>query len=288
MTYQKRIASLLGLALMLSLLTFSPDPSFAACKNFGAISGKHKLGSQVNGSSVTICAKAVIVIPARTAVIKKPVKLAQKPVPKTTEAKKAVFRRQQIVPLRQPVSKPIAKAKSSVKPKKVIKLKSKTTKIAASKTVSKASVKFAPAGVTAMVYPSAQLGVGQSAKFVSSALVHYKSGTLLGKATEVRFTPASTDWNFGSGVSGSGNSLTYSYDRQGNFKVQLKVKYSVSYRIRGAKKWIAEPDRIIVSDELFIKVLGAEVDEELATESKPRVLLVGESCLERPVSFGCN
>lgn len=288
MTYQNRIASFLGLALMLSLLTFSPDPGFAACKNFGVISGKHKLGSQVNGSSVTICAKAVSVIPARTAVIKKPIKLTQKPVPKTSTAKKALFRRQQIVPLRQQVSKPIAKAKSSVKPKKVLKLKSKTKRIAASKTISKASVKFTPAGVTATVYPSTQLGVGQIAKFVSSALVHYKSGTLLGKATEVRFTPAATYWTFGAGIAGSGNSLNFSYDRQGNFKVQLRVKYSVSYRLKGSKQWIAEPDGISVSDELFIRVLGTDVEEGLAPESPSRALLVGESCLERPSAFGCN
>lgn len=286
MTYPNRASSFLGLALMFSLLTVMPDPSFAACKNSGGTSGNHKLGSQVNGSSVTICASAVTVNPARTAVVVKPIKQAPKPIAKPVVAKKAIFRKQPIAAPRQPVIKTVSKPVAKTKP--VNKNKSKTKTVSGSKNVTSASAKFTPTGVTGTVYPSNQLGVGQVASFVSSAVVHYRSGTLLAQPTEVRFTPVAVDWDFGAGVSGAGNSLSFAYDRQGTFAVQVKVRYAVAYRFKGSSQWIAEPDQIEVSDDLFVEVSELVSDEQPAAEAQRRVLLVGESCLQRPGSFGCN
>lgn len=286
MTYPNRALSSLGLALMFSLLTFTPESSFAACKNSGGMTGNHKLGSQVNGSSVTICASAITVTPARKAVVVKPVKAAPKPIAKPVVVKKAVFRRQPIMAQRQPAIKAVSKFVA--KPKPVNKIKSKTKTASGSKNVTSASAKFTPSGVTGMVYPSNQLGVGQVASFVSSAVVHYRSGTLLAQPTEVRFTPVAIDWDFGAGVLGTGHSLNFAYDRQGTFAVQVKVKYAVSYRFKGSSQWIAEPDQIEVSDDLFVEVSALAVEQEPAPEAQRRVLLVGESCLERPGTFGCN
>ena len=286
MTYPNRASSFLGLALMFSLLTVMPDPSFAACKNAGGTSGNHKLGSQVNGSSVTICASAVTVNPARTAVVVKPIKQAPKPIAKPVVAKKAIFRKQPIAAPRQPVIKTVSKPVAKTKP--LTKINSKTKTLSGSKNVTSASAKFTPTGVTGMVYPSNQLGVGQVASFVSSAVVHYRSGILLAQPTEVRFTPVAIDWDFGAGVSGTGNSLSFVYDRQGTFAVQVKVRYAVAYRFKGSSQWIAEPDQIEVSDDLFVEVSELVSDEQPEAEAQRRVLLVGESCLERPGSFGCN
>lgn len=286
MTYPNRASSFLGLALMFSLLTVMPDPSFAACKNAGGTSGNHKLGSQVNGSSVTICASAVTVNPARTAVVVKPIKQAPKPIAKPVVAKKAIFRKQPIAAPRQPVIKNVSKPVAKTKP--LTKINSKTKTLSGSKNVTSASAKFTPTGVTGMVYPSNQLGVGQVASFVSSAVVHYRSGILLAQPTEVRFTPVAIDWDFGAGVSGAGNSLSFAYDSQGTFAVQVKVRYAVAYRFKGSSQWIAEPDQIEVSDDLFVEVSELVSDEQPAAEAQRRVLLVGESCLERPGSFGCN
>ena len=286
MTYPNRASSFLGLALMFSLLTVMPDPSFAACKNAGGTSGNHKLGSQVNGSSVTICASAVTVNPARTAVVVKPIKQAPKPIAKPVVAKKAIFRKQPIAAPRQPVIKNVSKPVAKTKP--LTKINSKTKTLSGSKNVTSASAKFTPTGVTGMVYPSNQLGVGQVASFVSSAVVHYRSGILLAQPTEVRFTPVAIDWDFGAGVLGTGNSLSFAYDRQGTFAVQVKVRYAVAYRFKGSSQWIAEPDQIEVSDDLFVEVSELVSDEQPEAEAQRRVLLVGESCLERPGSFGCN
>jgi hypothetical protein len=283
MTYPNRVSNYLGLALMFSLLTFVPEPSFAACKNSGGTVGNHKLGSQVNGSSVTICAKAVSVTPARTAVVVKPIAKPQVP-------KKAIFRKQAPVSLSQKVSKPVFKpaSKPVAKSKPASKTKSKSKSTGGAKNVTSASANFTPAGVTGMVYPSNQLGVGQIASFVSSAVVHYRSGYLLAQPTEVRFTPVSIDWHFGEGVSGSGNALNYAFDREGTFAVKVIVSYSVSYRLKGSQAWIAEPDQIQVSDDLFVEVSELGNPDPFVEETKRRVLLVGDSCLERPGTFGCN
>lgn len=292
MSFPNRVASYLGLALMLSLLTFVPTPGFAACKNSGGTSGSHKFGSQVNGGSVTICATAVAVTPARTAVVKLPAKVAPKPAAKPAAKKPAVFRKQPLIVLQQdapkPASKPVSKPASKPKPTAKPKNKSKLITKPASKNVTSASANFTPTSVAASVYPSNQLGVGQLATFVTSAVVHYRSGTLLAIPTEVRFTPVEIEWDLGDGFTGTGQSLNFAYEQMGTFAVLLRVRYEVSYRYKGTQGWIAEPDSIQVSDNLFVEVSELANIEVPQEQGRRKALLVGQSCLERPGTFGCN
>ncbi len=292
MTNRVRLYSIVGLAIMLSLLAVAPAPSFAGCKNSGGSSGHSKFGSQVDGGSVTICASAVAVTPARSAVVKTPLRSITKTISKPTPVVK-------VVPAFHRISTPISPAKKTAKPitkpaVKIVPKKKFATKViskpsSANKTSAVAS--FTPAGVNGNVYPSSELVVGQHASFTSSAVQHYRAGKLLGVPTEVRFTPTSVLWDFGDGNSGSGSYVPHSFSSTGTHQVQVRVVYAVSYRLRGSLAWIAEPDSITVADDLVVDVsAGASYPDDAPVNSgaNTKVLLVGQDCLARPGSFGCN
>lgn len=301
---QLRINSFVGFGLMISLLVFAPEPSFAACRNSGGSSGSNSVGSQVNGSSVTICASALAVVPARTSMVKSKVVVKAKPAPAPAAAKSpAVFRRTQ-APLKPKVVSIVSKPKPTVvqapvvKPKVPITTKIVNNVITAPGSTSKSSgtVDFSPAAVSATVYPSDQLAVGQAASFSSSALQHFKSGTLLNLPTEVRFTPISVDWDFqGEGETQAGAArgpyVNHVFSSAGLFQVQVMATYAVSYRLRGSIDWIAEPETISMVDDLLIYVSGdgaEQPDVPAVTAPERRVRLVSGDCLKRPGSFGCN
>ena len=267
---------------MLSLLAVTPAPSFASCKNSGGSQGSSKFGSQVNGGSVTICASAVAVTPARKTVVKTPIKVVAKAAPK-------------------PAGKPITKSipafhkvvKPTVAPKPVIKKKVTTKVISKPGTANKtsAAADFTPAGVNGSVFPSNQLTVGQQASFTSTAVQHYRTGKLLDLPTDVRFTPVSISWNFGDGSAATGAYTPHSFSEAGAHQVQVLVVYSVSYRVKGSLAWISEPDTITVVDNLMVEVLagGSFADQsEVQPFDNQKVLLVGQDCLRNPGSFGCN
>lgn len=295
---------------MLSMVSFVPTPSWADCKNSGGSASGHKVGSQVSGGSVTICASAVSVSPARTAVLKTP---AKKSVSASQKTVTKVVARAPAKPAFSTVLKPNPKATVLKPPAALKKPTAKTTKVVAkvvtkvlspknkpkviinpaSANTTNGSASFVPAGVTGSVYPSNQLGVGQPATFVTAAFVHYRSGTLLALPTEVRFTPVSVAWDFGDGSAGSGSTLEYSFESTGTHAVSVRVTYQVAYRVKGSQSWIAEPDTIAVVDDLTVEVSdntdqtqpGGSIDP---VQIPRKVLLVGSNCLARPGSFGCN
>lgn len=285
--------SLVGLSLMICLLTFAPEPSFAVCKNSGGSSGGNAVGSQVNGSSVTICASAVAVIPARASVVKS--KVISKP-----KVLLVSFQKPQNYFFAQ-VQAPISKSpKAETKRKQIVAVQKKIVKkvvsAPGSTNKSSASADFSPMRVVATVYPSDQLTVGQPASFSALALQHFKFGTLLNLPTEVRFTPISVEWYFQGDEqndmdTGSGGYLNHVFSSAGSFRVQAVATYAVDYRLRASLNWIAEPETISMLDELIIQVSGDGAEQPaIPSNNAPerRVRLVGSDCLKKPGSFGCN
>lgn len=289
MTNRVTFNSLIGLAIIFSLLAVAPSPSFAGCRNSGGSSGSSKFGSQVNGGSVTICASAVAVTPARKTVVKSPVKVVakspSKPVSKPVVKSAA-----------KPISKSTAQFRKTAKaialPKPVIKKKVTTRVVSKPATANKtsAAADFTPSGVNGNVYPSNELTVGQQGSFTSTAVQHYRTGNLLNLPTDVRFTPISVSWNFGDGASAIGSYVPHAFSEAGVHQVQVLVVYAVSYRVKGSALWIAEPESITVADDLVVEVSAGETTSQPAVEPTAgnRVLLVGQNCLRNPGSFGCN
>jgi hypothetical protein len=186
--------------------------------------------------------------------------------------------------------KPAVPAKSS-KPKVIVSKKTKVVSKPSTKNATNAAAEFTPAALFANVYPSNQLSVGQQASFESIAVQHFRTGTLLNLPTEVRFTPFSVAWNFGAGQYKTGAHVGHAFDSAGTHPVQVRVVYSVSYRVKGSSTWISEPDTITLADDLSIEVSAGSISENRPIEKPPasrKVLLVGQDCLENPGTFGCN
>jgi hypothetical protein len=276
------------MALMLCLVAAVPQPTWAFCKNSGGSAGSHRVGSQVSSGSVTICASAVSVTPARTATLPAKPKVIAKPktiTPKVTKIIPPVHRKLAAQPIKlapKPAKKLLSKQPAKPKPKPVVKT------IPGSTSASASSAMFTPAGVTATVFPSSELSLGQVASFSSNPMVHFRAGSVLNLPTEVRFTPVSTTWIFDGEVIGVGNSANYSFAEIGSHQVSVEVIYSVAYRVRGSALWIGEPDSITVLDDLSLQV-STESDTWDYPEPPPgRALLVGSNCLAQPGSFGCR
>jgi hypothetical protein len=273
---------------MLCLVAAVPQPTWASCKNSGGSAGSHRVGSQVSSGSVTICASAVSVTPARTATVPAKPKVIVKPktiTPKATKIIPPVHRKLEAQPIKlapKPAKKLLSKQPAKPKPKPVVKT------IPGSTSASASSAMFTPAGVTAKVFPSSELSLGQVASFASNPMVHFRAGSVLNLPTEVRFTPVSTTWILDGEVIGVGNSANYSFAEIGSHQVSVEVVYSVSYRVRGSALWIGEPDSITVLDDLSLQV-STESDTWDYPEPPPgRALLVGSNCLAQPGSFGCR
>ena len=287
-----RIHSLLAMALMLCLVAAVPQPSWASCKNSGGSAGSHKVGSQVSSGSVTICASAVSVTPARTATVPAKSKVISKPKITTPIVSKLIppVHRKPVIQQTKPVAKPAAKPAKKITSKPIVKATPKPVikTIPGSTSASASSAMFTPAGVTASVFPSSELSIGQAASFSSNPFIHFRAGAVLNLPTEVRFTPVSTTWILDGEVIGVGNSADYAFAEIGAHQVRVEVVYAVAYRVRGSALWISEPDSITVLDDLALNV-STESDSWDSPEPIPgRALLVGTDCFAKPGSFGCR
>jgi hypothetical protein len=109
---------------------------------------------------------------------------------------------------------------------------------------------FRPVQPSLVSEPGGFAIVGLPANFVSGATTHVVGGVLLGRAAEVRFTPVSSEWDYGDGVTrtadGSGaswaelgaNSFTatptsHVYGTSGTVGVEVTITYSAEYRFAG-------------------------------------------------------
>lgn len=293
----------------MAIYQFQPTASWA-CSAGGGSGFSHS--AQTSATAVTVCAKTAVEV--RTVSTTKPVatpKETAKPTPKPTS--KPVAK-----PAPQPPAKPVVKApvtvalltpimkgvpvalqkpkstpkptpKPIVRPTPIAAAKSATpvAKVATSTLVSSEEASFSPASLLVSASDS-EVMPGVSIGFATNAVVHYKTGSLLGKATDVQFVPMQTKWSFGDGATASGASAAHAFTSIGKYVVSASVIYSVSYQIAGASSWISSGS-ISVSDSVAVKISGAELaDAPAPIDSVSVVRLVGKNCLDNPGSFGCG
>jgi hypothetical protein len=119
-------------------------------------------------------------------------------------------------------------------------------------------------------------------------LTHYKTGVLLGKVTDVRFTPLQTVWTSDDGQTAVGGSISLAFEDIGNVEVAATVSYAVAYQIAGASGWVSSGE-ISISDSLAIMIEDSpEVLVPAAAPPAKVVRLVGKNCLSQSAAFGCN
>lgn len=308
-----RFHSFLGLALIVSLVSFAPAPSWAGCKNSGGGGSSFNYGSEVAGTAVTICGNTSVVVPARTSTIAKPApKPVSKPVskvqpkapakavakpsaqvaqPRTLADIRALMRLSDLTSSKSVVAKP--KPKPAPKPALIIKVPAKVVSVLsstpASASGSNGSAIFSPDEASVAVSPSSQLTAGELATFHSDPKVHYRLGAVLGRSAEVRFSPVQTTWQFGDGTEGSGAQATHSFNA-GNFAVEVTITYSVSYRFAGQATWVLDPGQIEMP--AFVQVSVGDFTNWSQPEAQTRTVsklsyLVSANCLANTSSVGC-
>jgi hypothetical protein len=286
---------LLAAALAISMASFVPQHAFAACKNAGGSVGAYKYSSEINGRSVTVCATALKVTPARTVVVKKKVISAASTLvkPKLSASYKQLIKRLGFVtPKKQP---PKATQKIIKKQKPKVQLVQKVTKKKIKKPgslkISNGATKFSPSAVSASVIPGHALKTGELGNFVASRVVQYKSGTVNNAPTTVRFTPVAVIWNFKDGDVAQGFSVFHYFANTGSYAVSYAVRFAVAYRVQGKKTWIKEPDFISMTRKLAMVISDIPKDAKSQASASPqprKVLLVGSDCGAKPGSFGCR
>jgi hypothetical protein len=310
-----RVTALVCAAFLIAVYQFNPMPSWA-CSAGGV--GGFSYASQTNSNSVTVCVKSVVdtrsTAPAKPATVPKPAtpakpapKVAPKPIAKPAPAvssKPTVKAPPKVVlltpikigvpaSLQKPktVPKPVAKPVSKP-PVKAVPVSKNSPATAAAKTlistlVSNAEASFSPAPLSISASDNSVLQ-GESVSFSSNAFAHYKSGSLLGKSTQVFFQPAETLWRFGDGTSASGQVVGHSYSRVGDFAIEATVTYAVSCQIEGVSTWV-DSGSITVSDLVALVVTSNYGDEDPPSiDVGKTVRLVGKNCFEKPGTFGCK
>lgn len=304
-----RTLAIAAAAILMSAYQLSPMQAWACS---ASSSGGFAYSSNTGPTSVTVCAQSVVntrvavsaaatkapVIKAPSAkapVAKAPAAPAQpKQLPKTppAPAKSLLTQIKKGVPaaLQKPVPKPAPKPLSkpvvvSTPPKTPA--KSTVTTASTTSATSSGEVSFSPTPIS-LSSSETRAQVGQEVTFWASTSTHYKTGLLLGKVTDVRFTPIETLWSSDQGHTGVGGAVSLVFDDSGSVEVMASVTYAVAYQISGASGWVASGE-IKVWDSIAITI--EEVAESLArTETPPSkvVRLVGKNCLSRTAVFGCN
>lgn len=120
-------------------------------------------------------------------------------------------------------------------------------------------------------------------------VMHFKSGLLLGKTADVRFTPTKTLWRFDDGSERVGDRVSQVFSSAGAIEASAEVTYSVSYQIAGTSGWQASGE-IQVADSLSIAVVDTDGEVIAAPEvpSKKSLRLVARNCLQQRGKFGCT
>ena len=218
-----RTLAIAAAAILMSAYQLSPMQAWACS---ASSSGGFAYSSNTGPTSVTVCAQSVVntrvavsaaatkapVVKAPSAkapVAKAPVAPAQpKKLPKTplAPAKSLLTPIKQGVPaaLQKPVAKPAPKPLSkpvvvSTSPKTPA--KSTVTSASTTSATSSGEVSFSPTPIS-LSSSETRAQVGEAVTFWASTSTHYKTGLLLGKVTDVRFTPIETLWNSDQGHTG--------------------------------------------------------------------------------------
>lgn len=237
-------SKIIGVSLVLGLLVsgLAATPAQAAkCRNAGTKFSNVKVGSQVDGDLLTICASKKLI----KQLIKK-TKVA--PAPKSTKPA---------------TSKPKSQPKPAAKPKPVLKPKPKPkSKIRVSKSVHNNSgvALFRPRKPAAIRTPLGTLAVGQTVQLKVAKTTTDGFTRLLGQLVRVKFVPKQVTWSFGDTRAASGFSASHAFAAAGNYWVVARVRYKVSYKLASGA-WLADPDPIWLSTKPLSIPVGVYVTE---------------------------
>ena len=110
----------------------------------------------------------------------------------------------------------------------------------------------------------------------TNASVHQLKKVLIGRFTQVRFTPVKVFWRFGDHQASVGKTVLHSFKNSGTYSVYATVSYAVKFRFIGTTKWISEPRTLSIKTNS----LTFRVSNSAPKVSGGRPLLVFYDCGE--------
>jgi hypothetical protein len=264
------------LALMILLAELNPLSAAAACTS-STSSGSVRVGSQIVGNSVVVCAsksaaktttknKTVTVVKKVTS----PVKIATPP---------CVIKVSSAAAINDP-RVPGCSYQIVTAPKSTISAPKTTASTATAISNASDQAAFVPNPVA--ISSSSNSGfIGQSIFFSAIASAHSRTATILGQPAQVNFTPVNFAWSADDGAAGAGASFANSWSSVGSHSVSLIVDYSVSYTLGSG--WIDA--EIIASSAAIAIAIGEPAAASVPVTAAP--VLVSGNCKVRPGSYRC-
>ncbi|MFM5904789.1 MAG: hypothetical protein ACKORF_01625 [Micrococcales bacterium] len=245
---QKMLALAIVFAISITSMS-APAAEAAKCRNAGTKSNGIKVGSQVDGDLLTICASKKLIKQFALKVTVKPKATAKPSMPTKVKplptAKKAVVKKI-----------PLAKPKSRVKVTRRVKNNS-------------GLALFRPAKPLASRLPLGQVAVSEEVSLAVRKQTTDGFTYLLGRLVRVRFVPNRAEWTLGDQSQAIGFSTQHAYATSGVYLASARVRFRVSYRLSGGE-WIRDPDQIWLS----AKPLQIPVEVSLTPGKQSRTVLV--------------
>lgn len=151
---------------------------------------------------------------------------------------------------------------------------------------------FRPQPATQRMQPDGWMIVGLDTNFYALIDRHIVSGSLLGAAADVRFTPVGYRWRYGDGSSARLTSkgstwqalgasefdptpTSHIYRASGTYVIDLDVEYTAEYRFAGGG-WVPLSGTIVLPANRLVATAGDAV-----------TVLVDRHCAQPPAGVGC-
>lgn len=112
--------------------------------------------------------------------------------------------------------------------------------------------------------PTAWWSPGGEVEYLDPIALHLEaqsqvvSGTLLGKAAQIRFRPVFARWEISNGQNLVGFHRTHSFEQPGSYSAQGYVAYEVDYKYASANWVLDAAEWELASDKLTIRVIARE------------------------------
>ncbi|WP_231599678.1 MULTISPECIES: PKD domain-containing protein [unclassified Salinibacterium] len=151
---------------------------------------------------------------------------------------------------------------------------------------------FRPQAPAAGMQPNQWMIVGLDTNFYATTSAHIVDGTLFGGTAQVRFTPASYNWDYGDGSTATTSNpgktwakyritefdptpTSHVFEEPGNYTITLAVTYAAEYRVAGSSWQNVVGTLTIVAPPLT------------ATAGHATTVLVDQDCIANPTGIGC-
>jgi hypothetical protein len=267
---------LLAVLLILASQLVLPEIANAACTS-STTSGSVRVGSQIVGNSVVVCASKSA---AKTTTTNKTVTVVKKVSPPTKVAPPpCVIKVSSAAAINDP-RVPGCSYQIVTPPKPSVAAPKSTTSTATSISNASDQAAFVPNPVAISSSSNSGL-IGQSIFFSAIASAHSRTATILGQPAQVNFTPVNFAWSADDGAAGAGASFANSWSSVGSHSVSLIVDYSVSYTLGSG--WVDAG--IIASSAAIAIAIGEPAAASVPVPAAP--VLVSGNCKVRPGSYRC-